>query len=313
MSTSGITIGDTSSYNFTGNAITLGAGGISASSSGTSLSATFGMPIALAADQTWSLIGGEDLSFSGNITGSHTLSIGVSGGSIASLSGVEVGTLTLSGTSSNSVFELSGPSYNGTDGSPVSLEGRALAEANFTTGPLTLTSGTLDLGTSSPETVTVNGALSTVSASKIVPVVDTSASSLLSASGNVSLGGDLGFQGAGFTCLTLTPGQSYTLIQTTGGTLSGAFANAPEGAVLPVPCAPNPDGYLRIHYASTAVTATVVAVPSLSMSAPSSGTAGGPISASLSGGASPSGTVTFKVFGPQASAPSDCSTGGTTV
>src|SRR5262249_17447146 len=54
-----------------------------------------------------------------------------------------------------------------------------------------------------------------------------------------------------------------------------------------------------------------------SVSAPSSGTAGtaiagASISASLSGGVSPSGTVTFKVFGPQSSAPTDCS-GGTTV
>jgi hypothetical protein len=36
------------------------------------------------------------------------------------------------------------------------------------------------------------------------------------------------------------------------------------------------------------------------------------ISAELSGGASPSGAVMFKVFGPQSSAPSDCS-GGSTV
>jgi outer membrane protein OmpA-like peptidoglycan-associated protein len=59
------------------------------------------------------------------------------------------------------------------------------------------------------------------------------------------------------------------------------------------------------------------ASPSLSAGAPSSGTAGTKIDASsvsgvLSGGASPSGTVTFTVFGPQASAPTDCS-GGTSV
>ncbi len=59
------------------------------------------------------------------------------------------------------------------------------------------------------------------------------------------------------------------------------------------------------------------ASPSVSVSAPSSGTAGSAISASavtagLSGGFSPSGTITFKVFGPQASGPTDCS-GGTTV
>jgi hypothetical protein len=68
------------------------------------------------------------------------------------------------------------------------------------------------------------------------------------------------------------------------------------------------------------MTETIVASasPSLgSVTAPSVGTAGSQIdktsiSATLSGGASPTGTVTFKVFGPQSSAPTDCS-GGTPV
>ncbi len=60
-----------------------------------------------------------------------------------------------------------------------------------------------------------------------------------------------------------------------------------------------------------------IATPSVSVSVPSSGMAGSAISASsvaatVSSGSSPSGTITFKVFGPQSSAPSDCS-GGTTV
>jgi hypothetical protein len=60
------------------------------------------------------------------------------------------------------------------------------------------------------------------------------------------------------------------------------------------------------------------ASPSVSQSAPPSGTAGSAIAASsisadLSGGSNPSGSITFKVFGPQDSAPSGCSTGGTTV
>ena len=62
---------------------------------------------------------------------------------------------------------------------------------------------------------------------------------------------------------------------------------------------------------------TPAASPTLSVSAPDLGTAGtaidpSSISAVLSGGSSPSGTVAFKVFGPQSSPPSDCS-GGTTV
>jgi outer membrane protein OmpA-like peptidoglycan-associated protein len=68
---------------------------------------------------------------------------------------------------------------------------------------------------------------------------------------------------------------------------------------------------------SMAETVVGAASPSLSVGAPGSGTAGtavaaSNVSAALSGGASPGGTITFKVFGPQASAPTDCS-GGTSV
>jgi hypothetical protein len=63
-----------------------------------------------------------------------------------------------------------------------------------------------------------------------------------------------------------------------------------------------------------AETVVGAASPSLSVSAPSSGRAdsaipGSSLTANLLGGASPSGTVTFKVFGPQSSPPSDCSGG----
>ena len=70
----------------------------------------------------------------------------------------------------------------------------------------------------------------------------------------------------------------------------------------------------------TGITSTVVKdATSASVSAPASGTAGtvtaaGSISGILSGATSGAGgTITFKVFGPQSSPPSDCSSGGTTV
>lgn len=55
--------------------------------------------------------------------------------------------------------------------------------------------------------------------------------------------------------------------------------------------------------------------PNLSASAPSGGQEGSPISpsATLTGGAEPTGTVTFTVFGPQSTAPTSCASGGTTV
>jgi len=50
----------------------------------------------------------------------------------------------------------------------------------------------------------------------------------------------------------------------------------------------------------------VLAAPALTLS-------GSPLAATLAGGASPTGTVTFTVFGPQAAPPSSCTSGGTTV
>jgi len=62
----------------------------------------------------------------------------------------------------------------------------------------------------------------------------------------------------------------------------------------------------------------VAANPTLSVSAPGTATAGSPIAASaisaaLAGGLTPTGTVSFTVFGPQSAPPASCTSGGTTV
>jgi len=73
---------------------------------------------------------------------------------------------------------------------------------------------------------------------------------------------------------------------------------------------------------NSALSAAVVLIgkasPSISVHAPSSGAAGDAIpasviSASLSSGFSPSGTITFTVVGPQSVAPTSCGSGGTTL
>ncbi len=89
-------------------------------------------------------------------------------------------------------------------------------------------------------------------------------------------------------------------------TYSGDSANNPAASL----CGPS--------MPETVVTASGLANPSLSLSAPSAGSAGEPISAAsvsgtLAGGSAPSGSVSFKVFGPQASAPSICTAGGSAV
>ena len=63
---------------------------------------------------------------------------------------------------------------------------------------------------------------------------------------------------------------------------------------------------------------TFKTTPSVSTSGPADGVAGSPIAASLisatlTAGSSPTGTITFRVFGPQSSPPSTCTSGGTTV
>jgi Domain of unknown function DUF11 len=121
------------------------------------------------------------------------------------------------------------------------------------------------------------------------------------------------------------------LTETAGSWAAGLGATPPANALFApnlsldsVSCAPagnctavggyddNSDNIQGLLLSSTPAT------PSLSVSAPASGTAGNSISASsvsatLSAGASPTGTITFTVFGPQSSAPTSCRTGGTTV
>ncbi|HEY1734617.1 MAG TPA: hypothetical protein VGG23_09230, partial [Acidimicrobiales bacterium] len=98
---------------------------------------------------------------------------------------------------------------------------------------------------------------------------------------------------------TPTAGGDYYWYATYSGDSNDGAANSGCGASMP----------------ETVVTT----VTSLSLAAPSSGTAGTAISASSvaatlsNAAASASGTVTFTVFGPETGAPTDCSSGGTTV
>jgi hypothetical protein len=89
--------------------------------------------------------------------------------------------------------------------------------------------------------------------------------SQLSSDGPVQLGGAslvvaLGPPAPGASCPSLTPGQQYTLISTTG-TLLGSFGNAPEGSELPITFAKScgvPEVHeLRIEYHKNGTTQTV--------------------------------------------------------
>ncbi len=124
------------------------------------------------------------------------------------------------------------------------------------------------------------------------------------------------------------------LLSESGGTWSaGVEATLPANAgsnpnvdLLSVSCASAGECSAVGHYADgsgqqglllSEVSGTL-ASPALSVSAPSTGTAGSAISSSsvsavLSGGSTPTAAITFTVFGPQSTAPTACSSGGTTV
>jgi hypothetical protein len=125
---------------------------------------------------------------------------------------------------------------------------------------------------------------------------------------------------------------------TSGGTTVGTATAAGDGTYHPnagftpsqagnywwyasYPADPNNNAATSTCGAGMAETVVAKASPTLSVTAPATGTAGSAIAASSvngvlaasSGGSSATGTITFTVFGPLASAPSTCTSGGTTV
>jgi hypothetical protein len=125
------------------------------------------------------------------------------------------------------------------------------------------------------------------------------------------------------------------LSQSSNGTWSAGtepalpYPNAsPEASVEAVSCAPGGGCAEVADYTdrsdnqlagATSGTTTAAAIPALSLSAPpeliETGTvlAASAATATLSGGASETGSVTFTIFGPQDSPPSSCAYGGTTI
>jgi len=300
VSLTGLTIDAKTSYNVTGNAITLGSGGISTTGSGSNLAASWSAPIALSSSQTWSIGGGGQLAMNGTISGaSDAVTADLSSYSILALnSDDEIGPVTTSGTGFLSLG--GGASLNGTDGNAVGLtSGSFLQEiGNATVGPLTVSGSNVGVGSAfSVDNLTVNGTASIDGASATTFGLSASAGSQLSASGNVSLGGSVSFE----TCSALTPGTTYTLVQSTGGTLSGTFSNAPEGATLTAQCfGSTPEGTVQLHYTATSVTASVITPTTTTLASPNptSSVSGQSVTltatvAAGSGSATPTGTVAF--------------------
>jgi hypothetical protein len=292
--------GDGHAYSISGSGITLGAGGISATTvvtTGAGSPAELALPIALGADQNWTIDGGANsvlgqLTLGGTVTGAHTLGVSFSNQTALNVVGspapgagnFQVGAVTILGTNSsdtgdiaslNGIVGLVGhsghnASLNGTDGNPVSLTDAALFSiGDDTIGPLSSTGGGLRVGSfgpSAPGTLAVDGAL-TLDANSAVRMFINSAGttagtdySQLSATGNVNLGSaqlTLSGNSGGGSCPSLTPGTVDTLITTTGS-LSGTFAGIPNGTTVALNCSGTAP-LVQINYTASTVTATAVA------------------------------------------------------
>ena len=267
-------------YSITGNSLTLGSGGVADTGGGSTGDVVHAPLILSPGSQTWivgsSVNGYNSLTLLGGITGSAASVTArmPAGGDLFVDSDMEVGPVTSYGPGGfhiGSAPKLHNPgSVNATDGSSLTIAGGTLiANPSSTTGPLSINTGTLLLGTSPQNnqatTLQVNGPATLSSSTTTTTFINDNGStpgtdfSQLSASGHISLAGTLNLNHGptnGGGCAVLSPGDVATLV-TTNGTLSGTFTNAPAGAILTLggSC---PSAEVQIHYTASSLTATVV-------------------------------------------------------
>lgn len=243
-----LSIDDGAPYLISGNALTLGGGGITANTTNVNNgqnSPTLGLPLTLAAPQTWSIsTAGGSSNFSG-----LTIAADVSGAASAltmdlsqtaelnlRAADVEVGPVTITGPGTlpglsanpnGSVSLDAAARLNATNGNPVHVI-RATLGGRGTVGPLTATGGRIEpFG----GTLSVAGGITLDSASEVQLEIDGpgAADSSLSATGRVDLAGASLRLGS----TDCRPGQAHTLITTTGS-LVGRFAGLPGTTTVPI-------------------------------------------------------------------------------
>jgi len=328
-------------YRILGNGLSVGSGGITDNPGGTSTQ--INTPLNLAANQNWTIGAGfgaayDSLSIIGDVMASPlgsspTVTVpfvpgpgGASSGDLYATSDMEVGQVTVTGSGGLHIGGMAGGgSVNGTNGNPVALNNGAklIINPSSKVGDLTIgTNSKLLLGTGPNNvgavTLAAKGGVALGSSLSTQTYISNNGStpgsdfSQVSATGNVTLGGQLILaQGrAGLGCATLSRGDVATLFTTTG-TLSGTFANAPDGAVIPMAAVtgscPSPP-QVQINYTGNSVTATVVSgttptTTALAAPSPSTATTNQPVTLTAtvtttsSGTVAPSGTVSFASSG----------------
>ena len=298
VSVTGLVLSNTSgAYQISGDSFEVGTGGIThapGGGSGDSVKA----PIDLSGgSQTWvvgsTVNGYNSFTVQGGITGTSALTLSMPRGDLFIDSDMEVGPITSNGPGG---LHIGGPpggtpgSVNATDGKSLTINGGSLvANPSSTSGPLSMNSGTLLLGTNplnnGTTTLDVKGTATLSSSTTTQTFINGNGStpgtdfSQLSATGNITLGGKLvlGQGGQGSSngpCVALNPGDVATLVTTTG-TLSGTFANAPDGTILTMaPCQQSAPAEVEIQYTSSSATATVIGTlttPNPSTASPNGG------------------------------------------
>jgi hypothetical protein len=352
-----LSIGDDLPYELlANNGITLtlhplvGQDGLDAAPTGAGLGSPYiADPLVLSESQQWSVAGngagGGGLAI-GSVTSAtasapQKLAVTLTGGAQLFFDvTVATGGLTVTGAGSGAPAQngLVGITRNANTASgdgPIDVDDAALLLGNYagagvSTGPVAVQGGALTIGAggaNGPGEITVTGTLGIDTASSTTFELEgtgtTPGSSYgqLVASGNVTLGGQLTLSDEGApsdTCPAATVGSVDTFIRTTGGTLTGTFANLPNGAITSITahCADTTLRYpVQLHYTPTAVTGTFLAPTATSTALSTSATSsvvGGNVTFSATvnpggpGADSPTGAVRFL----DGTTPISCSTGG---
>jgi RHS repeat-associated protein len=268
-----------SRYTVSGEALTLGSGGLNAVNPVNFDDygyASIKLPLSLEESQSWAL-SQQEVALEAPVTGtSAALDVQLGGHSDLSLnSPVEAGPVTITGSEptpgggaySNGEVQLGNGALNASSGNPVQIVDAVLSVSPLyyrrvttaSTGALTSTGSEISLA----EPLAVTGAVTLDEASRVtVSVPAHSPNGELTATGKVNLGNAALFL-YDYSCGgAWAPGEVRTLITTTGS-LIGRFNSIPNGSVVPVSsggdsCPQDPP--VRISYTAHSVTATVLDV-----------------------------------------------------
>lgn len=284
VSAHAVSLDTSQGYSLFGNALTIGAGGLTAEPATNKCPCGFTgifMPIVLGADQAWSMAG-PLLTMASKVTGQpHSLHIAVAANMDVQLSDFEVGALTINGTAPD-VFatpfvslepHASRPDeLNGVDRQPLDVSKIYFRASHADVGPLTVNNAVLSgTGNSKPGKLSVEGGVTLDSRSEVIVYVTHSGASAgkdywqLGATGPVDLGkaslivdasSSNGF-GANQPCPKLKRGKVETLIKTKGA-LTGKFAGIHNKGKVQVDCEGSKRPTLRIRYKKHSVTAKVL-------------------------------------------------------